>query len=312
MNPMCCICGSTNTRHRYDSRDHVTGETFGLWQCNECEFGFTWPRPPSLDHYYAEFYRRYDKSSAGILQRLQQRRARRWVRTLGPTGRFLDIGCGDGWILAEIQRYGWRVVGLERTAESARFAHHVQRVPVIVGSLEALRDGAGFDLIVLHQALEHLPDPMTTLRHCYRLLKPGGRLVVAVPNLASWQARWARGDWLHLDVPRHVGHFTPLSLRHALERAGMCWESIRYVSWEYDPIGWVEGVLNKLGFPMNTLLRIIQHDPRIRPISPTGLAALGLAAPLIVPATLLALLSWLFRSGAIMEVQAIRPPGATT
>ncbi|MCX7915211.1 MAG: class I SAM-dependent methyltransferase [Verrucomicrobiae bacterium] len=307
MNIACRICGSQRTAHWFDSPDHVTGEVFGLRRCEDCGFGFTWPQPRSLDRYYADFYRDYDRASAGLLQRLQQRRARRWVRALGHTGRCLDIGCGDGWILAEIRRQGWRVIGLERTVQSARFAREVQNLPIIVGPLEAMRDDARFDLIVLHQALEHLPDPMHTLQHCCRLLRPGGRLVVAVPNLDSWQARWARGHWLHLDVPRHLAHFTPTSLRRALERAGLVWESARYVSWEYDPVGWVDSALNKLGFPMNALLRIIQHDPRLRPGSVVGVAALMLAAVLILPATLLAILSWATRRGAIMEVQAYRP-----
>lgn len=303
----CPICSSPATRSWGASIDHVTGERFILQQCEACGLVFTWPRPDSLDRYYPMFYRQYGRSSAGLLQRLQQRRARRWAPAMGATGRCLDIGCGDGWILAAMRDCGWRVVGLERTVDSARGARHRQRLPVVVGELDAFRDEAAFDLIILHQALEHLPDPRGVLRHCHRLLRPGGHLVVAVPNLDSWQARWAGGHWLHLDVPRHLNHFTPASLRRVLEGAGLKWERARYVSWEYDPFGWVEGVLNRLGFPPNTLLRLVQGDPRLRVASPVGVAALLLAAALAVPAVVVSVLSWLCAHGAIMEVHASRP-----
>ncbi len=309
MNPKCLICDSMKTSHFLDSLDHVTGEMFGLQKCADCGFVFTWPQPADLSRYYGPFYRQYSSGSAGILQKLQQRRTRAWTRALGKPGRCLEIGCGNGWILAALRDQGWRVVGAERTAESARFAHHQLGLPMFVGPLEAVRNEAGFDLIVLHQVLEHLPDPMTTLCHCARLLRPGGALIVAVPNLASWQFAFARQHWMHLDLPRHLGHFTPASLRAAFERAGLQPVWFRFVSLEYDPFGWIEAVLNKLGFPMNTLLRVVQNDPRIRKTSPAVLAALVIAALLALPAGILAALSWLSGRGAIMEARAVRPKG---
>jgi len=311
VNPKCLLCDSPKTGHFLDSRDHVTGETFGLQKCDDCGFVFTWPQPADLSRYYGPFYRQYSSGSAGILQKLQQRRTRAWTRALGKPGRCLEIGCGNGWILAALRDQGWRGVGAERTADSARFARHQLGLPMFVGPLDAVRHGADFDLIVLHQVLEHLPDPMATLRHCARLLRPGGTLIVAVPNLASWQFRFAREHWLHLDVPRHLGHFTPACLRSALATVNLEVVHENYVSWEYDPFGWVESVLNKMGFPMNSLLRILQHDPSLRKRPVTMGCALTVAGLLAIPTALMATASWIFHRGAIMELRARKCPAGS-
>lgn len=307
MKPNCLLCQSENTAHWLDSLDHVTGQTFGLHKCADCGFVFTWPQPADLDPYYAPFYRQYSAGPAGILRKLQQHRTRAWTRPFAKPGRCLEVGCGNGWALAAMRDQGWQVVGIERTTESARPAAQQLRLPMLVGPLDAIRSDAAFDLIVLRQVLEHMPDPLSTLCHCARLLRPGGRLIVAVPNLASWQFAFAGGDWIHLDLPRHLAHFTPATLRAALERAGLQLSRLYFVSWEYDPFGWVEAVLNKLGFPMNTLLRLIQHDPHL-PLRPSRrISAVLLGGLLLPPAIVLALTSWLAKRGACMEGHAYRP-----
>lgn len=308
MSPSCPLCGNIRTVPAGTAADHVSGERFGLRRCSVCEFVFTWPRPADLERYYPAFYRRYGRRSAGLLQRLQQRRARRWIRERAAPGRCLEIGCGDGWVLAAIRDRGWTVVGLERSPESARPAREIHRLPVAVGPLEAIREAGTFDLIVLHHVLEHLPDPLAVLRACAKRLAPGGRLILAVPNFASWQRRFAGPYWVHLDVPRHLGHFTPHSLAEALRRAGLQPVREGFVSWEYDPFGWIEAVLNRLRFPLNTALRLLQRDPRLPATSPTALLALALGALLLPFAVALAVASWPARRGAAMEVWAVAAP----
>jgi len=304
MSAACPLCRGTDTVRWRAVPDHVSEERFELRRCPACDFAFTWPPPADLQRYYPAFYRRYGRGSAGLLQRVQQGRARRWARAFDRPGRCLEIGSGEGWMLAAIRDLGWRVVGLERTATSAAFARHVQGLSMLVGSLEAIRPDARFELIVLHHVLEHLPDPAGTLLACRRLLAPGGRIVVAVPNFASWQRAFAGPYWLHLDVPRHLGHFTPRSLRYAFSLAGLHLERLSFVSWEYDAFGWIESVLNRLGFPLNTLLRVLQHDPRLPATSATSISALALAMLLLLPALALALASWVARRGAAMEAWA--------
>src|SRR5207247_839841 len=145
---------------------------------------------------------------------------------------------------------------------------------------------------ILQQVLEHLTDPMDTLAKCARRLKPGGHLVVGVPNLASWQFRFSRQHWQHLDVPRHLGHFTPDSLRAAMEKVGLRVDNISYVSLEHDPYGWVQSTLNKLGFPQNLLLRWLSGEERGSLFTPTGLLMVLVTLLLTLPSFVLALVSW--------------------
>lgn len=208
-------------------------------------------------------------------------------------------------MLAAIRDRGWTVLGLERSAESARAASAIHRLPVVVGPLEAIREGATFDLIVLHHVLEHLPDPLAVLQACRQRLAPGGRVVIAVPNFASWQRRFAGPYWVHLDVPRHLGHFTPRSLERALRSAGLRPLRVGFVSWEYDPFGWIEAVLNRVGFPLNTALRLLQRDPRLPAVSPPALLAAGIGMLLLPLAVALAIVSWPVGRGAAMEVWAV-------
>jgi SAM-dependent methyltransferase len=307
MTPRCLICESAHTKKFLQARDYISGNIFGLQSCNECGFVFTWPQPANLDEYYPGYYRDYSPLVLRLFRAAQRSQVNSWTRRFGQPGRALEVGCGHGWMLAALRDAGWEVTGLERSAASARFARETLKLPVIVGDLTALGPGAQFELIILHQVLEHLANPMETLNTCARLLKPGGALTIGVPNLASWQFRFSRQHWQHLDVPRHLGHFTPESLRVALDRAGLGMERIGFVSFEYDPFGWVQSALNRLGFPQNLLLRWLAGEQRQMFWKPVGLAAALVGALLALPAFLLSLASWVAGAGAIMDVRAGHP-----
>ena len=303
----CLICQSGDTAHFLDARDHTTGQVFELRRCAQCGFVFTWPQPANLNDYYPAYYRRYHPLVLRFLKLMQERKTLGSAHKLGRPGCALEIGCGEGWVLAALKKHGWQVIGLERTVDSARFAAQELDVPMVVGGLESLNPTAQFDRIILHQVLEHLPQPMQTLQACVRLLRPGGQMIIEVPNLGSWQFRYAQRHWVHLDVPRHLGHFTPDSIRQALARAGLEVEGYSFVSLEYDPFGWVQAVLNQLGFPQNLLLRWLAGGWRDSLFTGKGLAMAVVAAVLAPPSLLLSIISWFAKAGAIMEVRAVRP-----
>jgi hypothetical protein len=137
-------------------------------------------------------------------------------------------------------------------------------------------------------------------------LRPGGRLIIAVPNYASWQSRYARGGWFHLDVPRHLFHFTPAALARLLREAGLAPGDVHFASWEHDPYGWVQSIENRLGLASNTLTRSLMG---LSP-APGRALALVLAALLTLPAAILSVASWMAGAGAIMEMSAVRPAEA--
>src|SRR5262249_4902570 len=145
-------------------------------------------------------------------------------------GRLLDFGCGGGSFLQRMHRQGWRVLGLDTSALTVDTIRRHLNLPALAGTLPHpdLRPGA-FDVITMWHALEHVHAPLAGLREAHRLLAPGGKLLVAVPNIDSLPFRWFGSAWFGLDLPRHLTHFTPGTLQLMLERAGFVAGPVRMV-----------------------------------------------------------------------------------
>lgn len=301
----CVGCGWAATELLYPAvSDFVTGENFAVRRCRNCGLAFTMPMPADLDRYYPQSYRQYSGLAMSVLHSLYVRRVHRWLSAFSRPGSALEVGCGNGWMLGVIKARGWKATGTERDAETATQAAAASGVPVVAGGLEALSAEPSFDLIILFHVLEHLPDPRATVRQCAALLRPGGRLIIGVPNLASWQSRAFGRFWFHLDVPRHLTHFSADALRVLVEQSGLSVEGMEYASFEHDPYGWVQSMLNAAGFRQNQLTRsLMGMDVSPRSVLARG-GMLALAALLAVPATLLALASWLAGAGATMQLTA--------
>jgi SAM-dependent methyltransferase len=143
-------------------------------------------------------------------------------------GKVLDVGCGSGQLLAQLQRLGWDVTGIEPDPRSAAAAARLLGRPVLVGGIgEVDLPDNHFDAIVLSHVIEHLVDPLAALGHCARALKPGGRIVITTPNTNSFGRRIFKRDWLHWDVPRHIFIYDANSLRALAEKAGLRVSSVR-------------------------------------------------------------------------------------
>jgi SAM-dependent methyltransferase len=157
----------------------------------------------------------------GILWPEQLRR--RWVgRDLMPWiggGRLLDVGCGPGGNLKVFQDQGWDVYGVEFSQAAAAQARARVGDRIHEGELEtAPYEDETFDVIFLSHSLEHFLSPSRALMRIHRLLAPQGRLVIAVPNADSLEARLFGAAWVPWDPPRHLYHFTPATLRRLLEK----------------------------------------------------------------------------------------------
>jgi 2-polyprenyl-3-methyl-5-hydroxy-6-metoxy-1,4-benzoquinol methylase len=135
------------------------------------------------------------------------------------TGRLLDFGCGDGSFMSRMQWVGWQVSGIEQDRKAAD-SLRARRGFDVRPSLDDFADCAGkFDLITVSHVIEHLADPVATLRALRRFLGPGGQLIVVTPNANSLGARVFGKFWRGLEPPRHFNVFTPKSLRYALGQA---------------------------------------------------------------------------------------------
>jgi SAM-dependent methyltransferase len=226
---VCCVCGSRTKDPGLGARDRASGHRFEVVRCAGCGLQFTSPRPSTaeLESYYPP------ASAPGWVECQAQRWLRWWrarwcARGLTP-GRALDVGCGSGGMLIALQRMGWDVVGLERTEASAEPARRLGLEVHTAGLTDSRLREATFDLAIVWHVLEHLPDPVAALHEIRNRLRPAGRLVVAVPNINSWQARLAGPAWHHLNVPRHLYHFDPQSLQLVLNHAGFQVEGVAHV-----------------------------------------------------------------------------------
>ena len=298
--PSCNVCGSRDVALVYNNAtDYITGDFFQVWQCKSCKAGITWPQPDDLSPYYPTKYRRYNRIVRDILKFFYRQRVKKWSSQFSTPGVAFEMGCGDGLMLDTLRDLGWKVVGSERTFESAYVPGHILGLPVFVGGLESIHPSPQFDLIFLFQVLEHLQDPVKTLQQLLRFLKPHGKLIIGVPNFASWQAKIGQEKWFHLDVPRHLVHYSYSVLETLLKQSGFEIESVSYVSWEHDPYGWVQSILNRLDRRFNRLTRLLMQ---MEPFSVINLSHLTVGGILGFAAIPLSMVSWSLHRGALIEV----------
>jgi SAM-dependent methyltransferase len=212
--------------------------------CTSCSFEYIAPRPTPQEtagFYDIGGYYTQGRDNApqvgppGWLARLRTHLAWRFDRSqdianviterLAAGASVVDIGCGDGSMIAILSQRGFRMTGVERDARSVSLRD--QAAQVFEGSAEALPaqlPRAGFDAVMFRHVLEHLVDPVAAMRAAAALLKPGGLLFAEVPNNESATALELGLSWEHMDVPRHINFFSATTLLAAARRAGLAVE----------------------------------------------------------------------------------------
>lgn len=186
--------------------------------------------PPPLKRWYQKLLAR---AVAPCFSR--QRESLCWLPYHG-RGRLLEFGCGAGWFAHYMQLQGWDVTGLDMSAFAAQQVREQFGIPVLVGSLPHPEiQPESFDLVTMGMVLEHVHWPHDVIAAAARALRPGGLLAIVVPNFASDLLPLFGVDWLPLDLPRHLLHFTPVSLRRLVECHGMHVRQVQQVGRK----GWV-------------------------------------------------------------------------
>jgi 2-polyprenyl-3-methyl-5-hydroxy-6-metoxy-1,4-benzoquinol methylase len=131
-------------------------------------------------------------------------------------GILLDIGCGSGKLAGSLKKRGWQTYGIE--PQPVMQKHIQQKKPLTLLQWDELNtlQPQSIDCIVLWHSLEHLHQPAATLRAITQLLAPHGHIYIALPNIDCLQAKQYGTRWVGYDVPRHISHFTPCTLKAAL------------------------------------------------------------------------------------------------
>lgn len=138
-----------------------------------------------------------------------------------PQGKLMDVGCGDGSYIQYMQGLGWAVKGIDFDPKAVSNAR-TKGLMVQLGDLAQQQyPDNSFDVVTINHVIEHVPEPLGLLQECRRILKPGGKLVVATPNATSWGHRLYGADWRGLEPPRHLHIFTPSSLAILVEQTGL-------------------------------------------------------------------------------------------
>lgn len=239
--PVCMICDGGGELLYEALIDHQYGVP-GKWSLRKCSnktCGLVWQDPmiasADLPLAYKSYYTHNGHDTFGAenfwsrafafldrriasLQGLKAERTRYKHGFIGDRrpGTLLDIGCGNGDFAAGMQMRGWSVLGTDADPHAARTVSQKHGFQVDVGELNDLAypDGA-FDAVMAKHVLEHIRDPEKFARECWRILKPGGRLVLVTPNVASHGHRIYGEHWQGLEPPRHLFLYSPRTL-HAL------------------------------------------------------------------------------------------------
>jgi SAM-dependent methyltransferase len=271
----CPMCRSDAGTLLFAGRDLLHGGSaqFQLVTCQVCGHIYQNPRPTvaSIGRYYPEDYipfQRAIEDEPHLWRRLDRRygRYRRCVavhQAAGGVGRLLDVGCATGIFLDGMRQFGWQVQGVEPTWSAVEYARRRFDLDVFHGRLEEARFPAQrFDAITLWDVLEHVHEPRPLLAEIVRLLRPGGLLVISLPNPDSLEARLLGPYWLGWDLPRHLNLFRPALLNRHFRQVGLRVERIRSFTAGYGVLVMsLEQRLRAAGFHSPALLRLLRMPP---------------------------------------------------
>ena len=227
-----------------------------------------------------------------------------------PGARVLDVGCGRGVALRALAGAGLEAHGFERSDNAVRGIDPRVQVRIADDLAAANYPAEYFDTVIIWHVLEHVGNPREVLCEVGRILKPGGQVIVAVPNYSSIQSRWAGGAWFHLDLPRHLFHFPVAGLRQLLEQCGFECRSEHHFSLRQNPFGWIQSVLNRTArLPRNGLYVMLQRrktDRRPKFSLPTRVVLYTALLLLSGPALVLTVFTAWRKSGATVHVVALK------
>ncbi|MBI5643777.1 MAG: class I SAM-dependent methyltransferase [Deltaproteobacteria bacterium] len=270
------------------------GAPYEIKFCAFCGLGKTEPflYEAKLKKIYSSTYReddstRFPKPLERLIRTVRVQRCRR-VERFANKGRILDVGCGRADFLSLMAERGWEAYGLELDERIKSRGKSHGGVDLRYGSLhDVVFPDAYFDAVTLWHVFEHIKDPVWAVNECRRILKPGGLLVIAIPNTASVQARLTGRNWFHLDPPFHLYHYTAGNIKALLAKSAFKIETVKNFSLEYNPYGFLQSIFNAAGFRTNLFYDFLRskHDRGLKTL--ISLMLMFLMMPVALPVSVI-------------------------
>jgi SAM-dependent methyltransferase len=229
----CPVCNSAHINPLLTVKDHsVSKEEFVVWQCSDCSLRFTQdvPDETSIGRYYQSTdYISHSNTNKGLVNQLYQKvrnytlnqKANLIIGQTVKKGKILDLGAGIGAFLHTMKEKGWEISGIEPDAGARQQAKNL--FDIELPGTDALHQFPqnSFDAITLWHVLEHVHQLHSYIERLKTLLKPEGKLFIAVPNYESLDSSIYKNDWAAYDVPRHLYHFTPGAIEVLMKQHGL-------------------------------------------------------------------------------------------
>lgn len=247
----CIVCGGNIFKPVYTCTDHlVSGELFTIARCVTCGLLITGNAPETDDisrYYDSPDYVSHTGGKRSLTDLLYStarflmlRRKARIIKKVSKTKRgfLLDIGAGTGHFVGIMRKKGWKADGLEINESARKYALEKNNIILGDGLLSGKYADKVFDTITLWHVLEHIHEPGNHLKEINRILKPGGILIVALPNASSSDAAFYGHNWAAFDVPRHLWHFNNDNFNSFVTKYGFHQISVRKMPFDsfYIPI----------------------------------------------------------------------------
>ncbi len=237
---VCPVCRSARIAFALEAADHtVSHRSFEIWECADCSLRFTQHAPDAASigaFYQSENYISHSNTSRGLINRLYHFVRKQTLmgkrRLIGSVtglqkGRLLDIGAGTGAFVQYMESHGWQTTGLEPDAGARQRALEAHRATLLPMEAFMQLEAGSFDAITLWHVLEHVHDLHDYIEQLKKILNPSGRIFIAVPNYTSYDAAVYKSYWAAYDVPRHLYHFSPASMKRLLQQHALQLHAIR-------------------------------------------------------------------------------------
>lgn len=228
----CPICEEKNFRHYLNCKDNTgSNESFKIVKCANCDFAFTNPIPAINEigkYYESDEYISHSNTSRGLVNFLYQKirnytldKKVSLLISLSKGKTLLDIGCGTGEFLSRAEDNGFQVQGIEPSSQARKQAINNFRLIVNEEDHLALIEDQSIDFITMWHVLEHVYNLNERILELKRLIKKDGHIIIAVPNMNSYDAQKYKEHWAAYDVPRHLYHFTEKDIKALVNKHGL-------------------------------------------------------------------------------------------